>query len=65
MASYRVYFVDETDHILTAGETIEAADDAAAIFLAERLCREHLKCAAVELWEGTRKVSRHMREAAD
>ena len=31
----------------------------------ERLCREHPNCASVELWVGTRKVYRHMRDAAD
>jgi len=65
MANYRVYFIDQADHILAAAETIAAADDSAAIAFAERLCREHPNCASVELWEGTRKVYRHMRDSAD
>ena len=65
MANYRVYFIDQADHILAAAETIEAADDATAIALAERLYRAHPNCASVELWVGTRKVYRHMRDAAD
>lgn len=63
MADYRVYFIGADEHIFAA-ESIEAADDHAAVARAERLCAERLDCRAIEVWERGRKVYRQLLSAS-
>jgi hypothetical protein len=58
MPTYRCYFIDKQDRI-TGHETIECADDAAAITMAEGLLqRNRSTFEAVEVWDHTRKVGK-------
>ena len=49
---YRLYCLDETQHIIVA-RGIVVLDDLAALREAEALCEEH----AIEIWQGTRRVA--------
>lgn len=53
MSQYRVYFLDERDHVRHAAD-IDAADDQAAFAEAERLGRSH----GVEIWRLDRYLCR-------
>jgi hypothetical protein len=63
MTDYRVYFIGGDDHIFAA-ENIEAADDQAAIAMAEHLCAGQPGCRGFEVWERARQVHRYWREEA-
>jgi len=52
--SYRVYFIDRTNHILSPGEIVECIGDQEAIQKAAQLVEDH----HVELWERGRLVMR-------
>jgi len=53
MFRYRIYFLNESGHVL-AGEDIEALDDFAALEAAKSLSSD----CAVEVWQSTRCVAR-------
>lgn len=57
MATYRIYFVDKTDHF-RAAQPFEAPDDSEAVRVAELV---HDACSDVaphfELWRGTKPVA--------
>ena len=54
MATYRLFFIGEDDHIVKA-EVVYCPTDDDAIAAARAACREH---PAVEVWELARKVER-------
>jgi hypothetical protein len=61
--TYRLYLLDNRDHIVTAHE-IEAGSDEEACARAAALLKEHAVHPAIEVWDRTRKVCHH-RNSAD
>jgi hypothetical protein len=61
MPQYRCYFYDGDNHI-TAVETVEVADDAAAQHWAQAICRRHARAEAIELWCLNRMIERRTLE---
>ena len=57
---YRLYFLDQSDHI-TEFLAFEESDDAAAVVLA----MERARGRPVELWQRARLVMRHSPDGAD
>jgi len=56
-AAYRVYFLDENDHIFSA-QNFKASDDAAAIGRAQEFFVSAPACWAVEIWQEARQLHR-------
>ena len=50
---YKLYCLDDAQHILSAS-TVVAQDDLAALKEAEKLCEKN----GIEVWQGTRCVAR-------
>ena len=63
MPNYRVYFMNNGDHIVAAMD-IRAATDDDAIAQGAELCKTTPECAAIEVWHHTRLVYRHDKAAA-
>ena len=63
MQSYKVYFLGQQDHILSATDIV-APDDEAALARAAQLCVDNPKCDSVEVWQLDRLLRRHNRVAA-
>ena len=58
MPAYKVYFIDDRDHIIAA-QDIRAADDKEAIEQGAALCDSMPGCAAIGVWQQARLVHRH------
>jgi hypothetical protein len=56
MTLYRVYLLDERDHI-SAREEYEAATDAEALAVARKILASYPDHCNFELWSGQRRVS--------
>ena len=63
MQSYKVYFLNQQDRIISAKD-IEAADDAAAMARAAELCDANPQCDSVQVWQRDRLLQRHNKRAA-
>jgi hypothetical protein len=63
MSSYRVYFLDDRDRIVSATD-IRAADDEDALAQGVELCDAASGCVGIEVWHRTRLVHRHNKAAA-
>jgi len=56
MSSYRFYYLDDSDHIIDA-DWAACASDAAAVNRAGSVLAERGDCRAIEVWQGTRRIS--------
>jgi hypothetical protein len=63
MPAYRVYFMDDRDHIVAALD-IGAVDDGEAIRQGVELGNAAPGCAAAEVWQQARLVHRYNKTAA-
>ena len=58
MPAYKVYFMDDRDHIVAALD-ISADDDGKAVAQGIELGNAAPGCAAIEVWQQARLVHRH------
>jgi hypothetical protein len=61
MPDYRCYFRDENDHIKAVEVLVDCPGDGEAGRIAVTMLAERPMYDAVEVWDKSRKVSRHVR----
>ncbi len=64
MSDYRCFFLDDQDQVNAAESLMDHADDAEAVDLAIRSLTERRHHRAVEVWDGDKFISRHVRMLA-
>jgi len=64
MPAYRCYFMDKDRHISSVEDLVCCADEAQAGRIAREMLVKRHRHYAAEVWDGDRRVSRHLRGKA-
>ena len=61
MSDYCYFFLDERDQVSATENLVDGQDDAEANHVAVKMLAERPHHHAVEVWNGSRMISRHLR----
>jgi hypothetical protein len=64
MSDYCCFFLDERDQVSATEDLMDRQDDAEASYVAVMMLSERPHHHAVEVWNGSRMISRHLKTQA-